>query len=219
MITLDVAYLVHGTVSSKWHCEVVPTFKDWLLRYSIFLQNLRARISPPWSARSYINLESSPYFPVSTWIGFAYYIVLLRDETSSSVFCLSYPDMMWKIINWIRDPISIIFHEGSNKRGCLCLAQKKGQLINIDEGHLFMRCFCSSNCSIKRTTLICLIWRVWKHFVLNGVWLTSQIPRTKLRLTSLSSNTGVSIVSAPWRLKVEMIMSKTWQIFLNTCAA
>ena len=28
MITLDVAYLVHGTVSSKWHCEVVPTFKD-----------------------------------------------------------------------------------------------------------------------------------------------------------------------------------------------
>ena len=151
LILFMAQYRANGTVRSYLH------LKTDLLRYSIFLQNLRARISPPWSARSYINLESSPYFPVSTCIGFAYYIVLLRDETSSSVFCLSYPDMMWKIINWIRDSISIIFHEGSNKRGCLCLAQKKGQSISIDEGHLFMRCFCSSNCFLKRTILICLI--------------------------------------------------------------
>ena len=123
-------------------------------------------------------------------------------------------DVMCKIINWIRDPIYVIFHEGSNKRGRLCLAQKKGQLFSVDEGHLFMRCFCSPNCFLKRLpSFECL---VGKHILLNCVRLTSHIPRTKLWLTSLSSNTGVSIVSAPWRLKVEMIMSKTWQIFLNT---
>ena len=34
--------------------------------------------------------------------------------------------------------------------------RKKGQLISIDEGHLFMRCFCSPNCFLNRTTLFWL---------------------------------------------------------------
>ena len=151
LILFMAQYRANGTVRSYLH------LKTDLLRFSIFLQNLRARISPPWSARSYINLESSPYFPVSTCIGFAYYIVLLRDETP--LFCILFI-LMWceKSSIEFEIPSPIIFHEGSNKRGCLCLAQKKGQLISIDEGHLFMRCFCSSNCFLKRTTLICLIW-------------------------------------------------------------
>ena len=154
LILFMAQYRANGTVRSYLH------LKTDLLCYSIFLQNLRARISPPWSARSYINLESSPYFPVSTWIGFAYYIVLLRDETSSSVFCLSWCDVKNHQLN----SRSHLHHLswGIKWTWLFVFGPEKGQLISIDEGHLFMRCICSPNCFLKDNpvgfkSILCMI--------------------------------------------------------------
>ena len=61
VVTFDIADFVHGTVASEGHSEVVPSQKSSSFTHNgnefknltkIFWKYLRARISPPWSARS-----------------------------------------------------------------------------------------------------------------------------------------------------------------------